>query len=249
MTDHPIVSRGEWLEARRKLLAREKEVTHLNDAVAEERRQLPWVKIDKDYRFQGPDGELTLADLFMGRSQLIVYHFMFGPGWDEGCDGCSFLADHIDGPNLHLAHHDVTLLAVSQAPFEEFQPFKKRMGWKFPWFSSYGSDFNFDFGVSFTPEQVASKQVNYNFGTTDQVHDELPGTSVFYKDEQGDIYHTYSCYARGGDILIGAHNWLDLTPKGRNESSTMNWVRHHDKYDDKPMAQLSGLGQKEGAAS
>ncbi len=237
MQPHRIVSRDEWIAARKAFLAREKEVTHLNDRVAEERRALPWVKVDKDYVFFGPNGRETLSDLFAGRSQLLVYHFMFGPGWKEGCPGCSFLADHIDGANLHLAHHDVSLVAVSRAPYPELVPFKKRMGWTFKWVSSAGSDFNYDFHVSATEQELANGRYEYNFEIQDGEGGERPGTSVFYKDGKGDIFHTYSSYARGGDILIGAHNYLDLTPKGRNESGTMNWVRHHDRYEDKPAAE------------
>lgn len=234
MEMHQIVSRKEWLAARKAHLANEKALTKARDELAEERRALPWVKVDETYVFEGPDGKATLADLFDGRSQLIVYHFMFGPGWKEGCDGCSFVADHIDGANLHLQHHDVSLLAVSRAPWPEFEPFKKRMGWRFRWLSSHGSDFNYDYGVSFTKEQVAAGEVGYNYGTTPYAHEELHGISVFYKDAAGDIYHTYSAYARAADILLGAHNYLDLTPKGRNEAGTMDWVRHHDRYEDRP---------------
>jgi predicted dithiol-disulfide oxidoreductase (DUF899 family) len=229
--DHRIVSQAEWTKERKALLAREKEVTKLNDQVAVERRALPWVRVEKNYEFEGPDGKQTLSDLFGENSQLIVYHFMFAPGWKEGCAGCSFLADHIYGANLHLAHHDVTLLAVSRAPWREIAPFKKRMGWKFKWVSSSGSDFNYDFHVTASPEQVEKGVARYNFEKTDEPG-ESPGTSVFYKDEQGRIFHTYSSYARGGDILIGTHNYLDLTPKGRNEETTMDWMRHHDRYDD-----------------
>ncbi len=228
---HPVVSPEEWLSARKAFLKEEKEVTRRLDALSAKRRALPWVKVDKDYVFDGPGGKETLADLFGSNSQLIVYHFMFGPGWKEGCPGCSFLSDHIDGANLHLAHHDVSLVVVSRAPWQEFQAFKKRMGWHFKWMSSYGSDFNYDYHVSATEEELKSGKAFYNF-EMGEANDELPGISVFYKDDEGEIYHTYSAYARGGDILIGAHNYLDLTPKGRNEDETMNWVRHHDKYDN-----------------
>ena len=231
-----IATREEWLEARRAHLKSEKALTRLHDLVAEERRRLPWVRIDKDYRFESSGGEKTLGDLFCGRSQLIVYHFMFAPGWEKGCSGCAFISDHIDGANLHLAHHDVSLVAVSRAPLAEFLPFKRRMGWKFEWVSSAGSDFNFDFGVAFTPEQVASGASLYNFGTLPAFMEDLHGESVFVRDSAGDIFHTYSSYARGGDVLIGAHNWLDLTPKGRNEGSTMDWVRLHDEYAEAPAA-------------
>jgi predicted dithiol-disulfide oxidoreductase (DUF899 family) len=231
MQPQKIVSEKEWLAARKAHLAREKELTRLRDQVSAERRELPWVKVEKAYVFGGPRGKQTLADLFGGRSQLIVYHFMFGPDWGQGCPSCSFLADHIDGPNLHLKHHDVTLMAVSRAPWPKIEAFKERMGWRFEWVSSYGSDFNFDYHVSFTPEDKAIGKVVYNFETTDYMFDELPGISVFYRDDSGVIFHTYSSYGRGGDILLGAHNFLDLTPKGRNETHAMNWVRHHDRYD------------------
>lgn len=232
---HPVVSREEWIAARKALLAREKELTRQYDAVCTARRALPWVRVEKEYVFEGPDGAETLAELFGGNSQLIVYHFMYGPGWKEGCSGCSFISDHIDGANLHLKHHDVTLLAVSRAPFAEFQAFKKRMGWRFKWVSSHGSDFNFDYDVSFTKESLARGPAYFNFApkTTDN-EGEAHGVSVFYKDESGAVYHTYSTYARGGDILIGAHNFLDMTPKGRNEDGIMSWMRHHDRYETEP---------------
>jgi predicted dithiol-disulfide oxidoreductase (DUF899 family) len=226
-----IVSREAWLEARRKLLDREKAHSRAHDRLMEERRALPWVRIDKEYVFETEQGPRTLADLFEGRSQLIVYHFMYPPGAAEGCGGCSFISDHIDGANLHLAHHDVTLLAVSRAPLADFLPFKRRMGWRFDWVSSAGSDFNYDFGASFTPEQVAGQELLYNFGTLPAFMEDLHGESVFYRNEAGEIFHTYSSYARAGDILIGAHNFLDLTPKGRNEGSIMDWVRLHDRYE------------------
>jgi predicted dithiol-disulfide oxidoreductase (DUF899 family) len=236
MEQHKIVSREDWLVARKAHLAREKEVTHAMDRLHEERRALPWVKVDKRYAFETTAGRKTLPELFGRNSQLIVYHFMFGPDWEAGCPGCSFLADHIDGANQHLKHHDVSLVAVSRAPLAKLQAYRKRMGWQFDWVSSQGSDFNYDYSVSFTPEQLAGDSLFYNFETIprEQGHDELPGISVFYKDAKGDIFHTYSSYARGGDILIGAHNYLDLTPKGRNESSTMDWMRRHDEYDDAP---------------
>ena len=229
-----IVSRDEWLEARREHLKSEKGLTRMHDLVMEERRRLPWVRIDKDYAFDTITGKKTLAELFDGRSQLIVYHFMFGPGWEEGCTGCSFISDHIDGANLHLPHHDVTLVAVSRAPLAEFLPSKQRMGWEFEWVSSAGSDFNYDFGVSFTPEQVASGEPLYNFGTIPAGMEDLHGESVFIRNAAGEIFHTFSSYARAGDVLIGAHQWLDLTPKGRNETTTMSWVRRHDQYEDAP---------------
>jgi predicted dithiol-disulfide oxidoreductase (DUF899 family) len=229
---HNVVSRGEWLAARKALLAEEKRVTRELDALHARRRELPWVPVDKDYTFEGPSGPVQLADLFGKNSQLIVYHFMFAPGWTAGCDGCSFLADHFDGARLHIEHHDVSLVAVSRAPLAEFLPFKQRMGWRFPWYSSHGSDFNFDYDVSWTEESLAAGPAYYNY---EEIPAKKPGEghglSVFIKDADGTIYHTYSSYARGGDILIGAHNFLDLTPKGRNEQGTMSWVKLHDEYE------------------
>jgi len=230
--EHRIVSRGEWLAARKAHLAHEKEFTRQRDALSAERRELPWVRIDKDYVFQGPNGRLTLTDLFAGKSQLVVYHFMFGPGWKEGCPGCSFLADHFDGANLHLKHHDVSLVAVSRAPYGEFQAFRKRMGWDFPWVSSAGSDFNVDFHVSSSPAELEAGRYDYNYAMHDGEGGEMPGFSVFYRNEAGEIFHSYSTYARGGDLMIGAYNFLDMTPKGRNEDVIMDWMRHHDRYED-----------------
>jgi|GEM_PF-684441 len=227
---HPVVSREEWIAARQALLAEEKALTRSSDRVSQLRRELPWVRLEKEYAFEGPNGRETLADLFGGRSQLIVYHFMFAPGWEEGCTGCSFLADHIDGANQHLAHHDVSVVVVSRAPVAELMPFKRRMGWQFKWVSSGGSDFNYDFHASYTREQLDAGDVFHNFAHQRLQGEDQPGTSVFYRAEDGTIYHTYSSYERGGDALIGAHNWLDLTPKGRNESETMDWVRLHDQY-------------------
>lgn len=223
---HPVVTRREWLGARRQLLLHEKAFTHQRDELSAARRALPWVKVEEDYRFEGANGGLGLAELFDGRSQLLVYHFMFAEGWAEGCPGCSFLADHFDGANLHLAHHDVSLVAVSRAPYAEFQAFRRRMGWRFPWVSSHGNSFNRDFGV--TP---AADGAEYNYEPYTGSETELPGLSVFYRDEAGAIFHTYSSYARGLDILVGTYNFLDLMPKGRNEEGTMDWVRHHDRYE------------------
>jgi predicted dithiol-disulfide oxidoreductase (DUF899 family) len=231
---HRVVSRDDWLAARRQLLNQEKEFTRRRDELSAERRELPWVRVDKDYVFDTPDGKATLGDLFDGRSQLMVYHFMFGPDWEQGCPSCSFVSDHIDGANWHLPHRDVTLLAVSRAPLAQIEAFKQRMGWRFKWVSSYGSDFNYDFHVSFTKEELAKGKVDYNYDMVEG-YDELPGLSVFYKDENGDVFHTYSAYARGLDMLVGAYNYLDLAPKGRDEAalpSTMAWVRHHDRYGD-----------------
>jgi predicted dithiol-disulfide oxidoreductase (DUF899 family) len=235
MASHKVVSREEWLQARRAHLAKEKEFTRRRDLLSAERRELPWVKVGKRYVFDGPGGNETLADLFGGRSQLIVYHFMFGPGWAEGCPSCSFLSDHIDGAAVHLAQRDVTLLAVSRAPLPQIEAFKKRMGWRFKWVSSHGNDFNFDYHVSFTKEDMATGKVYYNYDMREFPSEEAHGASVFFKDGAGDIFHTYSCYGRGADILLGAYNYLDLVPKGRDEAElpwTMAWVRHHDRYGD-----------------
>ncbi|QWW68707.1 thioredoxin family protein [Rhizobium sp. WYJ-E13] len=238
MTQNPVVSREEWLEARRALLLREKEATHLRDKVNAERMALPWVKVDKDYMFDTPQGPKSLADLFDGRSQLMVYHFMFGPEWEAGCPGCSFLADHLDGTLPHLNHHDVTLVAVARAPLAKIEAYKKRMGWNFPWVSSFGSDFNFDYHVSFTPEDLAKDKVFYNFSPTapSDANDELPGLSAFYKNEKGEVFHTYSSYARGAEEILGTLMILDHAPKGRNEDSTMDFVKRHDEYEEAPQA-------------
>ncbi|MGA9144323.1 MAG: thioredoxin family protein [Candidatus Acidiferrales bacterium] len=229
-----VVSQADWLAARRNLLAKEKEFTRLRDELSRERRELPWEKVDKPYTFQGPKGKETLAELFDGRSQLIVYHFMLGPGWKEGCPSCSFLADHFNPATVHLAQRDVTFVAVSRAPLPEIEVFKKRMGWNFKWVSSSGSDFNFDYQVSSTKDQIAKGEIFYNFEMGSKFPgEERPGASVFYKNETGEIYHTYSTYSRGLDICIGAYNFLDMTPKGRNEEGLphgMAWVRHHDRY-------------------
>jgi predicted dithiol-disulfide oxidoreductase (DUF899 family) len=228
-----VVSEAEWQVARKDLLTREKELTRLRDEVSRHRRELPWVKVDKEYIFDGPDGKEALADLFEGRSQLIVYHFMFAPGWDEGCKSCSYLADHFDGANWHLPHRDVTFVVTSRAPLSELEAYKKRMGWRFKWLSSYSNDFNFDYHVSATEEEKAKGKMFYNYRTDEVIGDEMPGLSVFYKDKNGDVFHTYSMYARGLDILVGAYNFLDLAPKGRDEDHldfTMDWVRRHDQY-------------------
>jgi predicted dithiol-disulfide oxidoreductase (DUF899 family) len=234
---HAVVSRDEWLAARTEHLRREKEFSKLRDQLSAERRALPWVRVDKTYTFDTPDGPRTLADLFDGRSQLIVYHLMFGPSWEEGCPSCSLLSDHIDGATVHLAQRDVTLIAVLRAPLDRIEAFRRRMGWRFPWVSSHGSDFNHDHHVSFTEEDRAAGEVDYNFGRQRYMSDELPGVSVFIRDESGDVFHTYSAYARGLDLLVGAYNYLDLAPKGRDEDAldfTMAWVRHHDRYATAP---------------
>ena len=236
--NHEIVSREEWLNARKALLSLEKEETKLRDRVRAERLSLPWVKVDKTYTFDTPEGRRTLADLFDGRSQLIVYHFMYGPDWEAGCPGCSFMADHIDGMLPHLNNHDVTMIAVSRAPLEKLMAYRKRMDWKFPWVSSFGSDFNFDYHVSFTKEELASGKVMYNYRETPaaDAHDELPGLSAFFKDEDGAVYHTYSDYARGGEEALGTLMILDRAPKGRNETGTLSFVKRKDEYADAPKA-------------
>jgi predicted dithiol-disulfide oxidoreductase (DUF899 family) len=227
-----IVSEAEWLVARKDLLAREKQFSRERDALSAARRQLPWVKVSKNYVFEGPDGQETLSQLFGSRSQLIVYHFMLGPGWEEGCKSCSYLADHFDGPNWHLPHRDVAFVVVSRAPLSEIKPYQKRMGWKFKWVSSHGNHFNFDYHVSATEEEKEKREMYYNYRRAELLSDELPGLSVFYKDENGAVFHTYSTYARGLDMLVGAYTFLDLVPKGRDENpdSTMDWVRRHDEY-------------------
>ncbi len=233
-----IVSRDEWLVARKELLAKEKQLTRQRDALSAERRALPWVKVDKQYVFDGPNGKQTLADLFDGRSQLVVYHFMFGLEWKEGCPSCSFVMDHTDGMLVHLAQRDVTFAAISRAPFQKIEAFKKRMGWRFKWLSSNGNDFNFDYHVSFPK----GEEVDYNFQITEFPSEEGPGISVFYKDPDGQVFHTYSVYARGAETLVGTYHCLDLVPKGRDEDSlpfTMSWVRHHDRYDNGYLADAS----------
>ena len=233
-TGHKVVSNAEWLETRKEFLAKEKEFTRMRDELSRQRRELPWERVEKNYVFDGPNGKETLADLFGGRSQLIVYHFMFGPGWEEGCPSCSFLSDHLDGALVHLANRDVTLLAVSRATLPEIEAFKRRMGWRFKWVSSNGNDFNRDYHVSFTKDEMAQGTMYYNYAVGPFPSEEGPGASVFYKDESGEIFHTYSAYARGLDILVGTYNYLDLVPKGLDEDGldfTMAWVRHHDKYE------------------
>lgn len=235
MTSHKVVSRADWLAARKAHLANEEQFSRARDALSRERRELPWVKVDKSYLFDGPGGQESLADLFGGRSQLIVYHFMLGPGWAQGCPSCSFLADHFDGAIAHLAQRDVTLLAVSRAPLAQIETFKQRMGWRFKWVSSYGNDFNRDYHVSFTKDEIAKGEANYNYAISRFPAEEAPGASVFTKDAAGDIFHTYSTYGRGLDMLIGAYNFLDLVPKGRDEDGldfSMSWVRHHDRYEN-----------------
>lgn len=233
MNSNPIVSRNEWLVARRQHLSKEKELTRLRDELVRERRLLPWVKVEKRYVFEAPGGKQTLADLFDGRSQLVIYHFMFGPEWNEGCPSCSFWSDHIDGALVHLAARDVSLRMVSRAPLAKIEAFKQRMGWRFEWVSSYGSDFNADFHVSFTKDEMARGSVDYNYVRQEFPSQEAPGISVFYKDESGDVFHTYSSFGRGLEPLVGTYMILDLVPKGRDEAQlgfSMEWVRHHDRY-------------------
>jgi predicted dithiol-disulfide oxidoreductase (DUF899 family) len=231
---HPnVVSHVEWLAARSEFLTKEKEFTRLRDELSRQRRTLPWEKVEKRYEFDSTKGKVTLADLFEGRSQLIVYHFMFAPGWQEGCQSCSYWADHFDGSTIHLANRDTTLAVVSRAPLAEIEAFKKRMGWKFPWVSSFASDFNFDYHVSFKPEERSGGKVYYNYAVDEFPPDEGPGAGVFAKDAAGGVFHTYSTYGRGIDILNGTYNFLDLVPKGRDEDGlafSMSWVRHHDRY-------------------
>jgi predicted dithiol-disulfide oxidoreductase (DUF899 family) len=234
--NHTVVSRQEWLQARKSLLALEKEHTRLRDKINAERQALPWVKMDEDYVFETVDGPKTLSELFGGRSQLLVYHFMLGANWEAGCPSCSFLADHFDGTLPHLNHHDVTLIAASNAPLAKIEAYRKRMGWHFPWVSAQGNGFNSDFHVSFTPAEMAGDKVFYNFAEIDtkDAHEELPGLSAFYKDEDGTVYHTYSTYARGLEELVGTFMLLDRAPEGRNEGTTMDFVRRHDEYEDEP---------------
>jgi predicted dithiol-disulfide oxidoreductase (DUF899 family)/uncharacterized damage-inducible protein DinB len=242
-----VTAPAEWLKARRELLTKEKEFTRLRDEISQRRRELPWEKVDKPYVFEGPRGKESLADLFDGRSQLIIYHFMFGPDWKEGCPSCSFLADSFDGSVVHLAQRDTTFVAVSRAPLAQIEAFKKRMGWRFKWLSSSGSDFNFDYQVSATKEDAAKDKVYYNYDFTEFPSDERPGASVFYKDEDGKVFHTYSVYARGLDILLNAYNWLDMTPKGRNEQDLphpMAWVRHHDRYGQSGLTTIGSEAKK-----
>jgi predicted dithiol-disulfide oxidoreductase (DUF899 family) len=243
--NHLVVSSDRWVAERKALLAREKELTRLQDQVARARRELPWEHIEKNYTFDTPEGQRSLADLFEGRRQLLVQHFMFGPGWEQGCPSCSYMADHTDGMNVHLAHRDITFVAISRAPLADIQRFRQRMGWMFNWVSSHGSDFNRDFHVSFTPEERGHGEVYYNYGMTDFPAEEAPGISVFYKDDAGAIFHTYSTFGRGVEVMMGAYYMMDLTPKGRDERDTpykMEWVRHHDRYEPAPAAKAAPIG-------
>jgi predicted dithiol-disulfide oxidoreductase (DUF899 family) len=239
---HTVVSDARWVEERRKLLAREMELTHLRDEIAAARRALPWRRITANYVFDTAAGPRTLAELFEGRRQLMVQHFMLGPGWEQGCPSCSFMADHTDGMNIHLAHRDITFVAVSRAPLAEIKRFHDRMGWKFDWVSSNASEFNRDFAVSFTQEELATGAVDYNYGKVAFPAEEAPGISVFCKDDAGDVFHTYSTFGRGVEAMMGAYVLMDMTPKGRDERDTfykMEWVRHHDRYEPAPAAKAA----------
>lgn len=232
--NHPVASHDEWLVERKALLTREKELTRLSDQVADARRALPWVRIDKNYLFDTPDGQRTLGELFDGRRQLLVQHFMFAPDWEQGCPSCSFMADHMDGMTAHLAQRDVTFTAISRAPLADITKFRARMGWQFNWASSRRSDFNYDFRVSFTPVETAKGEIHYNYGPWPHAFDEWPGISAFYKNDQGAVFHTYSTYARGVEAMMGTYKLLDLAPKGRSERNVdhkMEWVKHHDRYE------------------
>ncbi len=233
--EHRVVEPAAWLAARKALLAEEKKLTRLHDKVRQKRRQLPWTRVEKEYTFVGPDGRATLAELFAGRSQLIVYHFMFAPGDGEGCPHCSFWADHFDGAGLHLPHRDTTLTVISRAPFREIAPFRRRMGWKFKWVSSNGSDFNYDFQASFTPEDLRTGNAFYNYRKCSMPIEDREGISTFYRERSGAVFHTYSTFARGIDLINTTYNFLDLTAKGRDEDPEMaqDWVRYHDKYPKK----------------
>jgi predicted dithiol-disulfide oxidoreductase (DUF899 family) len=231
MMNNAIVSREDWLEARKALLAKERAMTHALDALREERRQLPWVRIDKPYVFEGPDGTCTLGDLFRGRSQLAIYNFMLTPGSDSVCRGCSFVSDHVDAARQHFEHADLSFAAVSRVPVERIEEVRGRMGWTFTWVSSFGSDFNYDFGVSFKPEDIAAGRAIYNYGEVLRESQDMFGVSIFVRDAEGNIFHTYSTHRRGAELLMGAFNWLDLVPKGRSEGKgAMNWLRRHDEY-------------------
>ena len=232
--NHPVVSTDRWVAERKTLLAHEKELMRLHDQIARERRALPWERVDKGYAFDTPQGRRSLAELFEGRRQLLVQHFMLAPGWEQGCPSCSFMADHTDGMNVHLAHRDITMIAVSRAPLAEIERFRRRMGWQFEWVSSHGSDFNHDFAVSFGPDDERDGKLVYNFATQPFQGEEAPGISVFYKNDAGEVFHTYSTYGRGVEVMMGAYNLMDLTPQGRGERDVaykMEWVRHHDRYE------------------
>jgi predicted dithiol-disulfide oxidoreductase (DUF899 family) len=248
-----IATPEEWMEARMKLLLKERELGRLRTEVNRQRMAMPWEMVDSHYVFDGPNGKETLADLFDGRSQLIIQHFMFGPEWEEGCVGCSFTSDHIDGALVHLEHHDVSLVVVSRAPFPKLDAFKKRMGWRFKWVSAFNNDFNYDYHVSFRKGEIDTGKVFYNYGLTDFQSEEMSGHNVFYKDDAGNVFHTYSSYGNADDVLIGTYNYLDFTPKGRNENgpsgNLTDWVRHHDRYDDAHKIPGSCCNEREGGDS
>jgi len=228
-----VVPHEQWVTERVAFMAKEKELTRLRDELSRQRRELPWEKVTKSYVFDGPRGKETLAELFENRSQLVVYHLMFAPTWDEACKSCSFWADNFNGIDIHLAHRDITFLAISRAPLAKLEAYKKRMGWSFKWVSAGETDFNYDFQVSFDPKKARSGAVTYNYGTGIEVGEEMPGISVFCKDRDGDVYHTYSTYSRGIDLMNGAYSYIDLTPKGRDEGTQiMSWLRRHDQYED-----------------
>ena len=240
--NHPVASREDWLAQRRALLAREKELTHLGDQIARERRALPWVRLDKTYTFDTPAGRRTLAELFDGRRQLMVQHFMLGPGWEEGCKSCSFMADHLAGAQIHLQQRDLTVTLVSRAPLAEIERFRRRMGWDFKWASSHGSDFNTDFAVSFPPGSRVDGEVVYNYRMTAFPKEEAPGISFFYKDDAGQVFHTYSTFGRGVEAMMMTYDMLDMAPQGRGEEHDaygMQWVRHHDRYESPALAPAS----------
>lgn len=235
MTDHAVVDRESWLAARKALLQQEKAFTRERDLLSERRRALPWVRVEKAYAFDTPEGRQTLAELFGGASQLLVYHFMYDPDWQTACKSCSFWADNFNGISVHLRHRDVALVAVSRAPLDMIESFRIRMGWQFRWVSSGPCDFNRDYHVSFTPEEIAQGPVNYNYSQQRFPSEEAPGISVFIRNAAGEVFHTYSCYSRGLDMLNGAYHFLDLVPKGRDEAQlahSMAWLRHHDRYED-----------------
>jgi predicted dithiol-disulfide oxidoreductase (DUF899 family) len=231
---HAVVSHADWLTARRQLLQKEKEFTRLRDELSAARRRLPWEQVTQSYVFEGDAGQCSLADLFDGCSQLIVYHFMFAPEWEAGCKSCSFWADNFNGIPVHLRHRDVSFVAISRAPLAKLRAYARRLGWSFPWYSSYGSSFNFDLHVSFTPEEQRAGEAYYNYERRRIPTSDLVGISVFCRDQRGQIFHTYSTYARGVDMMNGAYHYLDLTPKGRDEAAQPGhpqaWVRRHDEY-------------------
>lgn len=244
-SDHAVVSADRWLAERKALLAREKELVRLRDEIARARRSLPWERVDKDYVFDAPEGRRSLAELFQGRRQLLVQHFMLGPGWEQGCPSCSFMADHTDGMTVHLAHRDVCFVAVSRAPLAEIARFRQRMGWQFRWVSSAANDFNKDFHVSFDADDRIDGEVDYNYARTAFPNSEAPGISVFYKDDAGEVFHTYSTFGRGVEVMMGTYSLLDLVPKGRDEHDgfyKMDWVRHHDRYAPDPVQAAAAVG-------